>query len=61
MHCNANGGYKSFMPFEDFKWVFDNAVGYFEKNNIKFLPNLFHEMYAHSDINKIQLPGQFEE
>jgi hypothetical protein len=54
MHCYANGGYKSFMPFEDFKWVFDNAVDYFEKNNMKFSPNLFHEMYAHPDIAKIQ-------
>jgi len=34
--------------------VFDNAVDYFEKNNIKFLPSLFHEMYAHPDIAKIQ-------
>lgn len=54
MHCYANGGYKSYMPFEDSKWVFDNAVDYFEKNNIKFSPNLFHEMYAHPDIAKIQ-------
>jgi len=30
------------------------TVDYFEKNNIKFLPGFFHEMYAHPDIAKIQ-------
>jgi hypothetical protein len=42
------------MPFEDFKWVFENTADYFVKNNIKFNPNLFHEMYAHPDIARIQ-------